>query len=37
MKVRASIRRICEQCRIIRRGGKVRVICKNPRHKQVQA
>ena len=23
MKVRASIRRICEQCRIIRRGGKV--------------
>jgi large subunit ribosomal protein L36 len=36
MKVRASIRRICEQCRVIRRSGKVRVICKNPRHKQVQ-
>ena len=36
MKVRASIRRICEQCRIIRRGGRVRVICKNVRHKQVQ-
>lgn len=36
MKVRSSIRRICEQCRIIRRHGKVRVICKNPRHKQVQ-
>ncbi len=36
MKVRSSIRRICEDCRIIRRHGKVRVICKNPRHKQVQ-
>ncbi len=36
MKVRASVKRICEDCRIIRRHGKVRVICKNPRHKQVQ-
>ena len=36
MKVRSSIRRMCEDCRIIRRHGKVRVICKNPRHKQVQ-
>ena len=36
MKVRSSIRRFCENCRIIRRHGKVRVICKNPRHKQVQ-
>jgi len=36
MKVRASVKRICEGCRIIRRHGKVRVVCKNPRHKQVQ-
>ncbi|MHC5010768.1 MAG: 50S ribosomal protein L36 [Planctomycetota bacterium] len=36
MKVKSSIRRLCEDCRIIRRHGKVRVICKNPRHKQVQ-
>ena len=36
MKVRSSVRRMCEDCRIIRRHGKVRVICKNPRHKQVQ-
>jgi large subunit ribosomal protein L36 len=36
MKVRSSVKRICEDCRIIRRKGKVRVICKNPRHKQVQ-
>jgi large subunit ribosomal protein L36 len=37
MKVKSSIRRICEACRVIRRHGKVRVICKDPRHKQVQA
>jgi large subunit ribosomal protein L36 len=36
MKVRSSVKRICEGCRIIRRNGRVRVICKNPRHKQVQ-
>ncbi|MCQ2183476.1 MAG: 50S ribosomal protein L36, partial [Bacteroidales bacterium] len=27
MKVRSSVRRICENCRIIRRKGVVRVIC----------
>ena len=36
MKVRSSVRRICENCRIIRRKGIVRVICTNPRHKQRQ-
>lgn len=36
MKVRSSVKRMCEGCRIIRRKGRVRVICKNPRHKQVQ-
>jgi large subunit ribosomal protein L36 len=36
MKVKSSVRRLCESCRIIRRRGKVRVICKDPRHKQVQ-
>jgi len=36
MKVRSSVRRICENCRIIRRKGVVRVICTNPRHKQCQ-
>ena len=30
MKVRSSVRRICENCRIIRRKGIVRVICTNP-------
>ena len=36
MKVRSSVKRICENCKIIRRKGVVRVICTNPRHKQRQ-
>ena len=36
MKVRASVRRICENCKVIKRKGVVRVICTNPRHKQRQ-
>lgn len=36
MKVRSSVKRICEYCKIVRRAGKVLVICSNPRHKQRQ-
>ncbi len=36
MKVQASVKKICRDCRVIRRKGAVRVICKNPRHKQRQ-
>jgi large subunit ribosomal protein L36 len=36
MKVRASVKRICESCKIVRRKGVLRVICKDPRHKQRQ-
>jgi large subunit ribosomal protein L36 len=36
MKVRASVKRICENCKIVRREGIVRVICTNPKHKQKQ-
>lgn len=37
VKVRASVRKMCEGCRIIRRKGVVRVICKSDaRHKQRQ-
>lgn len=37
MKVRTSVKKICVDCKIIRRKGIVRVICKkNPRHKQRQ-
>ncbi|MEZ0284050.1 MAG: 50S ribosomal protein L36 [Thermoleophilia bacterium] len=36
MKVRASVKPICEKCRVIKRHGKLFVICTNARHKQVQ-
>jgi large subunit ribosomal protein L36 len=36
MKVRASVKRICENCKIVRRRGVVFVVCTNPRHKQRQ-
>jgi large subunit ribosomal protein L36 len=36
MKVRASVRKICAKCKIIRRDGVVRVICVNTKHKQRQ-
>ncbi|MCX6560947.1 MAG: 50S ribosomal protein L36 [Candidatus Aminicenantes bacterium] len=36
MKVRASVKKICRNCKIIRRKGIIVVICTNPRHKQRQ-
>ena len=36
MKVRSSVRRICEKCKLIKRKGVVRIICENPRHKMRQ-
>ncbi len=37
MKVRASVKRMCKNCEVIKRKGVLRVICKtNPKHKQRQ-
>nr|UXE31034.1 ribosomal protein L36 [Ostreobium quekettii] len=36
MKIRVSIRKICNNCRLVRRKGKLFIICKNPKHKQRQ-
>lgn len=36
MKVRASVKKMCDKCKTIKREGVVRVICENPRHKQRQ-
>ena len=36
MKVRASVKRICKKCKIVKRKGVVRVICENLKHKQRQ-
>jgi large subunit ribosomal protein L36 len=37
MKVKTSVKKICKDCKIIKRDRIVRIICeKNPRHKQRQ-
>lgn len=36
VKVRPSVKPICEKCKIIKRKGRIRVICENPKHKQKQ-
>jgi large subunit ribosomal protein L36 len=36
MKVRASVKKICDKCKVIHRRGVVRVICENQKHKQRQ-
>jgi large subunit ribosomal protein L36 len=36
MKVRASVKRRCEKCKIVKRKGRLRVLCSDPRHKQRQ-
>jgi large subunit ribosomal protein L36 len=37
VKVRSSVKPICEHCKVIKRNGVIRIICKrNPKHKQRQ-
>ena len=36
MKVRASVKPICEKCKVIKKKGPVKIICENPKHKQKQ-
>lgn len=37
MKVKPSVKPICPDCKIVKRKGKIRVVCKkNPKHKQRQ-
>lgn len=36
MKVRASVKKMCARCKVVKRRGVVRVICTNPKHKQRQ-
>ena len=36
MKVRASVRKLCKDCKVVRRRGVIRVICIRPKHKQRQ-
>ena len=36
MKVRTSVKKICDKCKVIKRDGIVRIVCENPKHKQKQ-
>ena len=36
VKVRASVKRMCDKCKVIKRRGVVRIECENPKHKQRQ-
>ncbi len=38
MKVGASVKKMCRNCKVVRRHGVVRIICdcENPKHKQRQ-
>ncbi len=36
MKVRASVKKICDKCKVIKRHGQVRVICVTAKHNQRQ-
>lgn len=36
MKVKASVKRRCNKCKIVRRKSRIYVICENPKHKQRQ-
>lgn len=36
MKIRSSVKKICNKCKIIKRKGILMIICENPKHKQKQ-
>ncbi|MCU0640574.1 MAG: 50S ribosomal protein L36 [Candidatus Margulisbacteria bacterium] len=36
MKVRSSVKKICDKCKVVRRRGRVYILCENPKHKQRQ-
>nr|YP_009231667.1 ribosomal protein L36 [Hydnora visseri]YP_010428222.1 ribosomal protein L36 [Hydnora triceps]YP_010432011.1 ribosomal protein L36 [Hydnora africana]ALZ49985.1 ribosomal protein L36 [Hydnora visseri]USN93603.1 ribosomal protein L36 [Hydnora africana]USN93671.1 ribosomal protein L36 [Hydnora triceps] len=36
MKIRSSVKKICKECRLIRRKKRILIICSNPKHKQKQ-
>ncbi|MDH4222974.1 MAG: 50S ribosomal protein L36 [candidate division Zixibacteria bacterium] len=36
MKVRSSVKVRCDKCKVVKRKGVIRILCKNPKHKQRQ-
>ncbi|GIW64078.1 MAG: 50S ribosomal protein L36 [Patescibacteria group bacterium] len=37
MKIVSSIKKICPKCKMVKRKGRLYIICSNPKHKQKQA
>jgi len=36
MRIKASVKKICSKCQLVKRKGKLYIICQNPKHKQRQ-
>ncbi|MBY0328757.1 50S ribosomal protein L36 [Patescibacteria group bacterium] len=36
MKVKSTVKKMCEKCKIVKRNRHLVVICDNPKHKQKQ-
>ena len=36
MKVRTSVKKFCDKCKIVKRKRRIYVTCENPKHKQRQ-
>ena len=36
MKVKATVKPICDKCQVVKRTGRIMIICENPKHKQRQ-
>ncbi|MEK7606038.1 MAG: 50S ribosomal protein L36 [Patescibacteria group bacterium] len=36
MKVKSAVAKRCNKCKLVRRQGRLHVVCENPRHKQRQ-
>lgn len=36
MKIRSSVKKICNKCKVIRRKRVVMILCENPKHRQKQ-
>ncbi|MEI6022646.1 MAG: 50S ribosomal protein L36 [bacterium] len=36
MKVRATVKKMCAKCKVVKRNRHLFVICENPKHKQKQ-
>ncbi|MEK7630965.1 MAG: 50S ribosomal protein L36 [Patescibacteria group bacterium] len=36
MKVRASVKKICNNCKLVKRQRRLFIVCKTPKHKQRQ-